>query len=173
VSGVTTIQSGQYLTLTGQNSFNVFGITNDRVELAPGCKGSQLAGSGSVESRLNNYFNGNCIDRQDLTKPLDVVNGTNTPVWPVIGADSVGTDFGNSPIGAVTGPGQNNYDISLQKTFAIREPMNVLFRAEFFNAFNHPQFANPDVSTAGVTFGRILATTVNPRIVQFALKFNF
>ncbi|HXW91341.1 MAG TPA: TonB-dependent receptor [Terriglobales bacterium] len=173
VSGVTTIQSGQYLTLTGQSSFNVFGITNDRVELTPGCSSSQLANPGSVKSRLNNYFNGNCIDRQNLTQPLDVVNDTNTPVWPVIGADRVGTGFGNSAVGAVTGPGQNNYDISLQKTFAVREPMNVLFRAEFFNAFNHPQFANPDVSTADTTFGRILATTVNPRIIQFALKFNF
>ncbi len=173
VSGVTTIQSGQYLTLTGQNSLNVFGITQDRVALAPGCNSGQLANSGSVKSRLNNYFNGNCIDRQDLTKPLDVVQGTNTPVWPVIGADGAGTDFGNSAVGAVTGPGQNNYDISLQKIFAIREPMNVLFRAEFFNAFNHPQFANPDVATADATFGRILATTVNPRVVQFCLKFNF
>jgi hypothetical protein len=170
---VTTIQSGQYLTITGQNSLNVFGVTNDKVELAPGCANWQLANSGSVRSRLNNYFSGNCIDRQDLTQPLDVVNNTNTPVWPVIGADGMGTDFGNSAVGAVTGPGQHNYDISLQKTFSVRENMHVLFRTEFFNAFNHPQFANPDVSTADTTFGRIISTTVNPRVIQFALKFNF
>lgn len=173
VSGVTTVQSGQYLTITGQNSFNVFGITNDKVQLAPGCTSGQLASPGSVKSRLNNYFNGNCIDRQDLTQPLDVVTGSNTPVWPVIGADGAGTDFGNSAVGGVTGPGQNNYDITLQKAFSIRENMHVQFRTDFFNAFNHPQFANPDVGTANVTFGQIIATVVNPRVIQFGLKLNF
>lgn len=173
ISGVTTIQSGQYLTLTGENSFNDFGITNDRIQLAPGCDNWQLANGGSVKSRLNNYFNGNCIDRQNLTEPLNVANGTNVPVWPVIDPLGIGTAFGNSAVGAVTGPGQDNYDISLHKLFLLRESMNVEFRAEFFNAFNHPQFANPDVSTSDATFGEILATTVNPRVVQFALKFAF
>jgi hypothetical protein len=174
VSGVTTIQSGQYLTLTGQNSLNVFGISNDRIQLAPGCTNGQLANSGSVTDRLNNYFNGNCIDRQDLTQPLNapLANGANSPVWPVISTDG-GTDFGNSAVGGVTGPGQNNWDISIQKAFPIRESMNVLFRTEFFNAFNHPQFANPVVDTSDSNFGRILSTTVNPRILQFAVKFNF
>ncbi|HXX01923.1 MAG TPA: hypothetical protein VEJ00_11975, partial [Candidatus Acidoferrales bacterium] len=135
----------------------------------------QLANSGSVKSRLNNYFNGSCIDRQDLTKPLDVVGGTNVPVWPVIDPSpgGRGTDFGNSAVGAVTGPGQQNYDFTLEKMFSVRESMNVQFRADFFNIFNHAQFANPDVGTADATLGQILSTTVNPRIVQFALKVNF
>ncbi|HXX01211.1 MAG TPA: hypothetical protein VEJ00_08360, partial [Candidatus Acidoferrales bacterium] len=173
ISGVATIQSGQYLTLTGENSFNDFGITNDRVELAPGCTSAQLANSGSVKSRLNNYFNGNCINRPDLTMPLNSV--TNSASWPVIDPSpgGLGTDFGNSAVGAVTGPGQHNYDFTLEKMFSFRESMNVQFRADFFNLFNHAQFANPEVSTAEATFGQIISTTVNPRIVQFALKVNF
>ena len=73
----------------------------------------------------------------------------------------------------MTGPGQDNYDISIQKIIPIRESVNFLFRAEFFNTFNKPQFANPDVSTGDATFGQILATSVNPRIIQFAVKLNF
>ena len=157
VSGVTTIQSGQFLTLTGDNGSNVFGITNDRIEIAPGCTNGQLVTPGSVLSKLNNYFNQSCI----------------SPTWPVIGADGIGTGFGDSGVGIVTGPGQDNYDISLQKMTPLRENMNIIFRAEFFNAFNKPQFANPDVGTADATFGDILSTTVNPRIIQFALKFAF
>ncbi len=172
-SGVTTIQTGQWLTVTGQNSLNDFGITNDRVQLAPGCASAQLANSGSVKSRLNNYFNGNCINRPDLTMPLNSV--TNSASWPVIdpSPNGVGTAFGNSAVGAVTGPGQQNYDISAQKTFSFSERMNFLFRAEFFNAFNHAQFANPDVSTADAIFGVITHTSVNPRVMQLALKLNF
>jgi len=52
----------------------------------------------------------------------------------------------------------------------------LVFRAEFFNVFNHAQFSNPtgaqlDVSKS--TFGQITSTSVNPRLVQFALKYVF
>jgi len=50
---------------------------------------------------------------------------------------------------------------------------NVEFRAEFFNAFNTPQFDDPDNEQDSATFGQILKTTVAPRIIQFALKLNF
>jgi hypothetical protein len=50
----------------------------------------------------------------------------------------------------------------------------VQFRAEFFNFFNHPQFAAPATAvSSAATFGLITGTTVNPRVVQFALKYNF
>jgi hypothetical protein len=55
----------------------------------------------------------------------------------------------------------------------IGESGNIEFRAEFFNAFNHTQFANPTTSVSSATFGVISATSVNPRIIQFALKLNF
>jgi hypothetical protein len=47
------------------------------------------------------------------------------------------------------------------------------FRSEFFNAFNHPQFGDPDTESTSITFGQITTTVVNPRVVQFALKFSF
>jgi hypothetical protein len=50
--------------------------------------------------------------------------------------------------------------------------MNVAFRAEFFNAFNHVQFGQPDGDITDPTFG--LVTSANPgRIIQFGLKFAF
>jgi hypothetical protein len=53
------------------------------------------------------------------------------------------------------------------------EGSNLEFRAEFFNAFNTAQFANPDLNFSNATFGRITNTAVNPRIIQLAVKFNF
>ncbi len=88
-----------------------------------------------------------------------------------------GTGWGNSPIGIVTGPGQWNWDMSVQKNTKITEWGTLQFRAEFYNIWNHPQFNNP-VSTAftgtpASTFGQINSTSVAPRVIQFGLKFLF
>ena len=56
----------------------------------------------------------------------------------------------------------------------LREPMRFEFRADFFNAFNHPQFTNPAANVGSAsTFGVITTTSVGPRIIQFALKYRF
>jgi hypothetical protein len=38
---------------------------------------------------------------------------------------------------------------------------------------NHPQFSNPSTTFGGASFGQILSTSVNPRVIQFALKLSF
>src|SRR5262249_26709129 len=94
---------------------------------------------------------------------------------PAIGMDG-STGYGNSPIGIILGPGQVNWDMSLTKATkigGIREDATLQFRAEFFNAFNHPQFANPVTNVAAGNFGSITSTSVNPRLIQFALKYIF
>ena len=84
------------------------------------------------------------------------------------------TLFGNSGVGTILGPGQFNWDISLVKTTKITERQSVILRAEFFNAFNHAQFGNPALAIdSPATFGQITTTTVNPRLIQFALKYVF
>ena len=48
------------------------------------------------------------------------------------------------------------------------------FRAEFLNAFDHPQFNNPGrLDDSKSTFGQITSTSVNPRVIQSALKNMF
>jgi hypothetical protein len=158
LAGVLTIQSGDRLTLQTQTSTNVFGDTLDRVQMAAGCTYPQLETSGGTEARLTNYFNKSCITTA-----------------PVIGADGKGTTFGDAGIGIVRGPGQANTDLSLIKQFPIPawERARLEFRAEFFNALNHPQFANPSTTFGGASFGQILSSSVNPRVIQFALKLSF
>jgi len=56
----------------------------------------------------------------------------------------------------------------------IREDGTLQFRAEFFNVFNHAQFSNPAVAVdSAASFGQITSTSVNPRLIQFALKYAF
>ena len=159
-SGVITIQSGTPITLIGVNANNVFGINGfydlDHLNYAPGCNASGLQTHGSVSSRVNGYFNTSCIGP-----------------WPVISPDGIGTGFGNIPVGVIRGPGQANVDMAIIKKIPITERFNAEFRTEFFNLFNHPQFANPDNDAADSTFGLISYSEVNPRVIQFALKLNF
>ena len=51
----------------------------------------------------------------------------------------IGTD-GTASVGDCYGPGENNWDIGLHKDFKLNERVNMQFRFEFFNAFNHTQF---------------------------------
>ena len=156
LSGVTIVQTGHPLSITTVAPFNAFGILEDFAQIVPGCT---LVNSGSLESKLDKYFNPTCI------APL-----------PAIGADGT-TGFGNSGVGIVHGPGQVNTDFAVLKKIPVSWPgegANVEFRTEFFNAFNHPQFSDPDaIVSDGPTFGHILSTAVNPRVIQFALKFSF
>ena len=156
LAAIATIQSGSALTIADTNSKNVFGISEDRAQLAGTCSNSQLVRRGSIESKLNAYFNTSCFT---------------TPA--VIGADGIGTAFGNSTTGIVDGPGQANIDIAFSKSIPIHESSAIQFRAEFFNALNHPQFANPDTNFTSPTFGLISSTAVNPRVGQLALKYTF
>jgi carboxypeptidase family protein/TonB-dependent receptor-like protein len=96
-------------------------------------------------------------------------------------SDTVVGTFGNAGRNIIQGPGYQNWDISLFKTFPIRERMRFEFRAEFFNAFNHanPEFTNPETiseNTAtelgSATYG-FAGYTRTPRQIQFALKFYF
>jgi|SRR5579871_1420920 len=80
--------------------------------------------------------------------------------------------FGDSGRNILRGPGRNNFDISVGRVFKVAEGKTVEFRAEFFNAFNHAQFFNPDHNGFDANFGQITQAR-DPRIIQFALKFYF
>jgi len=49
----------------------------------------------------------------------------------------------------------------------------VEIRAELYNAFNHPQFSNPEANSTSATFGVISSTALNPRVGQLALRLSF
>ena len=80
--------------------------------------------------------------------------------------------FGNSRRNILRGPGRNNFDLSVGRTFKFAESRSIEFRSEFFNAFNHAQFFNPDHNGFDTNFGQ-LTQARDPRIIQFALKFYF
>jgi hypothetical protein len=160
VATATVVQAGQQGAISYNNLNNVYGISSDRASFASGCTAKNAATSGSVSHRVDNYINNACF------------------VAPaVIGDDGVGTGFGNTPNGVLRGPGQADVDLSLSKNQPLnwpKEGANLQLRGDFFNAFNHPNFAFPanSVSSPG-TLGRIYAMSTNSRVVQLALRFSF
>jgi len=91
--------------------------------------------------------------------------------------------LGNMQRDTLAGPGTVNLDWSVSKETQIKEQVRLQFRAEFFNLFNHPNFALPNANvfaqaangtaTPNPTFGKVTATTTNSRQIQFALKLLF
>ena len=82
--------------------------------------------------------------------------------------------IGDAGRDTVIGPGLNNWDLSAFKNFKLSEDrMNLEFRAEFFNAWNHTQLAGPDTWTIpSANFG-VITTAAAPREIQFGLRLTF
>jgi hypothetical protein len=83
--------------------------------------------------------------------------------------------IGNAPrtIGTIRTPGINTASLSILKDFylgKVREGMRLEYRAEFFNAFNHPIFCGPNTTLGGGQFGEVTSQCNAPREVQMALK---
>jgi len=83
--------------------------------------------------------------------------------------------YGNLGRDTLEGPGLGTWDFSLQKNTAIRETLNLQFRAEFFNLLNRANFNTPNAvvfTPSGVspTAGLITSTSTTSRQIQFGLK---
>jgi hypothetical protein len=216
VSGVTIAQSGDPLTFIAPNvTGTAFGTSTtgvlSGVSTAQFCSGGNNGNAkapGGTKANLGNYWNsaafGTIVDSTSVSGLVTTTTHTYTPCpsAPVpFGAPGLSaTAYGNSGVGGVLGPGQFNWDISLLKNTKITERVNMQFRAEFYNAFNHPQFSDPGAGSFGSiglenvtatrtvvnsqtattkdvsvipTYGIISHTNVNPRLIQFGLRFTF
>jgi hypothetical protein len=82
-------------------------------------------------------------------------------------------NWGNVGRNTLRGPNEVDVDSSVEKHFPIREGTFVLFRVEFFNTFNHPQFQVPAAVINAGGAGTITATSNTARQMQAALRLTF
>jgi len=127
-------------------------------------------------------FTGDLADRPNVicnpnNGPHTVAQWFNTacfvPVPPLGGPNNDG--YGNAGRNIVRAPGLSNTNFSIIKLIPIKEQIAIQFRAEFFDLFNHPNFAPPGNNiTAPPTFGIIENTILDSeRQIQFVLKLSF
>ncbi len=145
LSGVTLFSSGNPLTINnGQDNLGFGGGTTNHA--------FQVSEVGYPKLK-NQWFTTSSFRQNNPT--------TEALIW------------GNSPRGAVIGPGRNNFNISLFKNFQFTERVGFEFRAESFNTFNHTQYTGVNTSVGDPTnFGKINAAA-DPRIFQLGGRLSF
>ena len=159
-NGIATFQGGQPLTLYSDNDSSQQGNGLDRPDLiAP----IQYLNPRNNALGTGYWFNPASFNATSPYNPDGSINPAGVPLFT----------FGTLPRNALRGPGINNFDLSLTKNTFIHEKKSIEFRAEFFNAFNHANFANPENSADSGAFGQISTTRTNMRIIQFGLKFHY
>src|SRR3989440_1167567 len=162
ISGVTSLQSGTPFTVfNSSQDFSGFNQFNDRPD---------VVGTGPLH--------------QDNSNPDAAFDKTYFSATPPTGR--VGTSGRNQ----YYGPGLQNYNFAVAKSFPLAtERMHLRFRADFFNLFNHTNFANPVSNQSSGNFGKITATVGSPtatalgttagvvgggtRVIQGALRLEF
>jgi hypothetical protein len=169
ITGIATLQSGRPFSIMDSAAGTLFGPATIYTtgSLAPGATLGDAGRSGSVSSRVNEFFNTKAFVPAPYIPDGGLIDGK----YPVSGG---GTIFGSLGRNILRGPEQQDFDIAAVKTTSLAGRLKLILRCEIFNALNRPNFANPsnDVSTPS-TFGVISALTVNPRIMQYALKLQF
>ena len=161
ISGITTFQKGLPFSVTDSTSGGIFGTAGGTAQFLCGSIAEAYT-QGSTNDRLNNYLRTSCF-------------GT-APLIPAAGfASNPGaTGWGTTPRNAFRAPYQQNFDVSILKSFRIGEKNNFQFRVDAFNVMNHPIFTTPSAVNIGTpaTFTQITGTAVPARLIQFGLKFS-
>jgi len=158
LSGITTFQSGTPFTIidaAGGTDFNLSSPNTSTATLNPGFTMQSAQTHGSAHSRLNQWFDPAAFSGA-----------------PVVGVDGT-TGFGDLGRNTFRGPFQQNWDVSLGKTFRMTESKTFKFSADFFNIWNHAIFASPNNIFNGLGFGTITSTKGTPRLIQLSARFAF
>ena len=154
MSSLVRLQAGMPLDLT--NSPNSVPIGN------PALSNPSLSRWINTCTLLANGTTQNCVSGEQ-------------PVWTVRQPYTLQT--WKTLLTSVRKPGVHNADISLLKNIPITQRVDMVFRTDFINAFNSPQFYNGPISDVNnPNFGKIAGAMDQsnlPRFVQFSLKVQF
>ena len=181
LAGILTSMSGLPIDIVDTSAGSFYGLSGGSAPLAR----PNLVGDPFSNVPAGYYFNPLAFARPVVAAGAVIPSSGGTAT-----AFATGTDIGNVGRNILRGPHQNNVDFSLIKRFRIAETKSLEFRTEFFNLLNTVNLANPisDLNAVPAAnfnadgtiksglagrFGKIISTSNNPRLIQFALKFNF
>jgi hypothetical protein len=134
--------------------------------------GSDAPGFGNVDGNrgdrpnlLDQSLLGRTIGNPDTSTQL-LPRSAFQFIQPLAGAGTIGRNvFRRGRIA--------NVNAALHRTWKLRAPATLTFRAESINLFNTPQFAEPTKELTSPSFGRITNTLNDGRTFRFTLRLNF
>jgi hypothetical protein len=163
VSGITRFSTGFPVTLINPIDNSLIGSEGNGIN-ATGL--DELTYTGVPLNLQHNPRNGSpYFNPAAFTSPADD---------PTIG-NTIANTIGNSGRRPFSGPGINNFDLTLQKNLKLTESKSFEFRVEAFNAFNHAQFYGPSAVQGNIgsaAFGQIINAAA-PRLIQIVGKITF
>jgi hypothetical protein len=165
VSGIVTLQTGEPIHISEGGIQNCAqGANNDPIK----CAGS-LNGTGNISSIIPNADNRPNVNGS-VSYPKTVKNWFGGSAF----SPTVAGTWGNLPFNSVRGPGRQNWNLALFKSFLFSETRGsrLEFRAEFFNVWNHTEFQNISNTFTNGDFGAV-TTAHDPREIQLGLKLYF
>ena len=186
IGGILTAMSGLPIDILDGGAGSFFGLTGgNNAQVRPGWAPGATLRTATSNVPAGYYFNPLAFARPVVLAGQVIPSSKGAAI-----AGATGTDLGNVGRNVLRGPKQTNVDFSLIKRFRFGESKALELRAEVFNLLNQVNFANPvsNVSAIPTTslsattgqiigsagdFGRIVATSSNPRVIQFAVKLNF
>ena len=142
IAGLVRVQTGAAIPVTQANNNN-----------------SSL---GYAVQRPDRIANPNDFENRSVARYFNTAAFTEVPQFVI----------GNSSRNPVRGPGLQNADLMLGKTFHLNEHLRLEFRAETFNVSNTPPLNDPNGSLGNPAFGSITSAG-NPRVFEFVGKFHF
>ena len=117
---------------------------------------------GFAVQRPNRIGNSNDFANRSVAKYFNTAAFTAVPQFVI----------GNSSRNPARGPGLQEADLMIGKTFRITEAVRLEFRAEAFNVSNTPPLNDPNGTFGSAAFGTITSAG-NPRDFEFVVKVHF
>jgi len=178
LDAIVNMQSGLPFTMTAPNNT---AWSPGQVRANTYCDGRAALSNKDVRSNGHYWVKSQPVGQTQLQgacyvdpsrDPINLVGGA-LPLKPGTN-ERARAAFGTSSFSSMRGPGINNWDMGIHKNFSLYKESTFTFRAEFFNIWNHTQFAGPNSGVAaGANFGLITATQHAARIIQLGGMIKF
>jgi hypothetical protein len=174
ISGITQFQTGTPCSTISNNDFagvgqdgNVDGNSGNIAQCLGSSSGQFWAINGDPKIIGNMAHNG-------ASDPNFWFATTNSSGSPIFTAPSTGTFVTQNDVrNRIHNPGFANWNVGLYKKFAITERFGLQFRAEAFDAFNHPNWGSANFDPTSTSFGKVTGKTDDVRNLQLSLRAYF
>lgn len=157
ISGVTTFSTGLPVTMVETDDHSLLGTAFGGPITLPVDTPDQVGALRTFDPRQVQTFGG--VSAHYYFDPTVFV------------PSAIGSE-GNTKRRFFHGPGINNWNMAFHKDTQLTEQVNLQFRADVFNIFNHTQFATPLGILSGAV-GQVTGTSLGSRVAQLSLKLNF